>query len=163
MVGLGMLFIGSTLFAGWCWWRGTLFQRRWLLWYFVFAVGLAFVANETGWVAAEVGRQPWIVYPTPDETGQLVGGLRTEDGVSEVVTSELVLGSIIMFGLIYTLLFALWVFLLDRAIRQGPVPIESSSTATAGDAMSAITARAAHRDEDGASSTGESKGEEQNH
>ncbi len=101
MVGLGMLFIGSTLFAGWCWWRGTLFTKRWLLWYFVFAVMLAFVANEVGWVAAEVGRQPWIVYPTPDANGQLAGGLLTTDGVSEVVTGEMVLGSIVMFGFIY--------------------------------------------------------------
>jgi cytochrome d ubiquinol oxidase subunit I len=146
MVGLGMLFIASTLFAGWCHWRGTLFQKRWLLWYFVFAVGLAFVANETGWVAAEVGRQPWIVYPTADASGQLVGGLRTSDGVSEVVTSEMVLGSIIMFGLIYSLLFALWVFLLDRAIRQGPEAIATvAAPETGDDALAAITARAAHR------------------
>jgi cytochrome d ubiquinol oxidase subunit I len=147
MVGLGVLFIVSTLFACWRWWRGTLFETRWLLWYFVLAVGLAFVANETGWVAAEVGRQPWVVYPTPNAAGELIGGLRTSDGVSEVVTRELVLGSIVMFGLIYVLLFALWVFLLDRAIRRGPeseyadVPEPSGS----GDAaLSAITARAAH-------------------
>ena len=48
MVGLGMLFIGSTLLAGWWCWRGVLFEKRWFLWYFVFAVGLAFAANETG-------------------------------------------------------------------------------------------------------------------
>ena len=48
------------------------------------------------------------------------GGLRTADGVSEVVTAGQVFGSIIMFGLVYVLLFALWVFLLDRAIRKGP-------------------------------------------
>jgi cytochrome d ubiquinol oxidase subunit I len=164
MIGLGMLFIGSTLFAGWCWWRGTLFQKRWLLWYFVFAVGLAFVANETGWVAAEVGRQPWIVYPTPDATGQLVGGLHTSEGVSEVVTSQLVLGSIIMFGLIYALLFALWLFLLDRAIRKGPAPVEATAPeAAGGDALSAITARAAHRELNGPAREGESNGDEENH
>jgi cytochrome d ubiquinol oxidase subunit I len=120
MVGLGMLFIGSTLLACWFWWRGTLFSQRWLLWFFVFAVGLAFVANELGWVAAEVGRQPWVVYPSPDAAGNLTGGLLTADGVSESVTGEMVLGSIVMFGLLYLLLFALWVFLLDRAIRRGP-------------------------------------------
>ncbi len=145
MISLGMLFIASTLYACWCWWRGSLFSQRWLLWYFVFAVVLAFVANEVGWVAAEVGRQPWIVYPTPDAGGHLVGGLRTTDGVSEVITSELVLGSIFMFGCIYILLFALWVFLLNRAIQQGPdTELVQGSMALSGDAAAAITARAAH-------------------
>ena len=116
-----------------------------MLWYFVFAVGLAFVANEMGWVAAEVGRQPWIVYPTMDAMGQIGGGLRTSDGVSEVVTSEMVLGSIIMFGLVYALLFALWVFLLDRAIAQGPAAVDVMTGRPTGDeVLSAITARAAH-------------------
>jgi cytochrome d ubiquinol oxidase subunit I len=145
MVALGMLFIASTLYASWCRWRGTLFDKRWLLWFFVFAVGLAFLANELGWVAAEVGRQPWSVYPTPDASGQLVGGLRTADSVSEVVTARMVLGSIIMFCLIYALLFALWVFLLDRAIRQGPQAVpEAPEPGGPDSALSAIAARASH-------------------
>ena len=145
MVGLGTLFIVSTLFACWCWWRGTLFTKRWLLWFFVFAVGLACVANEIGWVAAEVGRQPWIVYPTRDAAGVLIGGLRTADGVSEVVTREMVMGSIVMFTALYMLLFVLWVFLLDRAIRQGP-QTHSAAGSTAGHnpVASAIAARAKH-------------------
>jgi cytochrome d ubiquinol oxidase subunit I len=120
MVGLGMLFIASTLYACWCWWRGTLFQQRWLLWYFVFGVSLAFVANEVGWAAAEVGRQPWIVYPTAGPDGTVTGGLRTIDAVSEVVSANQVLASILMFGGIYVLLFVLWVYLLNRAIQRGP-------------------------------------------
>ncbi|MHB8971921.1 MAG: cytochrome ubiquinol oxidase subunit I [Pirellulaceae bacterium] len=153
MVGLGVLFIVSTLWAGWLSWRGTLFETRWLLWYFVLAVGLAFLANETGWVAAEVGRQPWIVYPTHNGAGELSGGLRTSDGVSEVVTSQLVLGSIVMFGLLYLLLFTLWVFLLDRAIRRGPEPDDVSELLPTGeDTLSAITARAAHSHSDEATS-----------
>ena len=63
MVGLGMFFIAVTLLASFLRWRGTLFQNRWLLWVFVFAVVGAVAANQSGWVAAEVGRQPWIVYP----------------------------------------------------------------------------------------------------
>ena len=145
MVGLGFLFIASTSYAAWCWWRGTLFTRRWLLWYFVFAVVLAFVANEAGWVAAEVGRQPWIVYPTLDSQGSVTGGLRTSDGVSEIVTSDMVLGSIIMFGFIYVLLFALWIFLLNRAIQHGPESHEVAVSPVSGDeTMSVITARATH-------------------
>lgn len=119
MVAIGMLFIASTLYACWLWYRGTLFQTRWLLWYFVFAVGLAFVANEVGWVSAEVGRQPWIVYPTVVD-GELVGGLRTSDGISESVRASQVLASIIFFGLIYLLLFVLWIMLLHQKIVQGP-------------------------------------------
>jgi len=145
MVSLGMLFLASTLFACWCWWRGTLFQTKWLLWYFVFAVALAFAANETGWIAAEVGRQPWIVHPVQDAAGTLMGGLRTSDGASEAVRSDMVLGSIVMFGVLYALLFALWVYLLDRTIRHGPQPIEEAGPrADNGRLLSAIAARATH-------------------
>ncbi len=145
MISLGMLFIASTLFACWCWWRGSLFTCRWLLWYFVFAVVLAFIANELGWAAAEVGRQPWVVYPTVDVGGQLVGGLRTTHGVSEVINSQQVLGSICMFGFIYALLFILWVFLLNRAIQQGPAAESAPELGPSeGEAAAAITARAAH-------------------
>ncbi|WP_339748235.1 cytochrome ubiquinol oxidase subunit I [uncultured Rubinisphaera sp.] len=119
MIGIGMTFIGSTLLACWFWWRGTLFDQRWLLWYFVFAVILAFVANEAGWVAAEVGRQPWIVYPSLID-GELTGGLRTSAGLSEAVRAEQVLGSIIFFGIIYFLLFVLWITLLHQKISHGP-------------------------------------------
>jgi cytochrome d ubiquinol oxidase subunit I len=136
MVGLGMLFIASTLLACWYWWRDQLYTKRWLLWYFVFAVILALAANELGWVSAEVGRQPWVVYPTVGADGEVVGGLRTSDSVSEVVTSDMVLGSIVMFGLLYALLFALWIFLLNRAIQQGPHPVAPEGAA-AGRAVAA--------------------------
>jgi len=123
MVMIGMTFIGSTLFACFKLWRGTLFETRWLLWFFVFAVMLAFAANEAGWVAAEVGRQPWIVYPII-ENGEPLGGLRTSDGLSEAVRAEQVLGSIVMFGLVYALLFVLWVYLLNHKIQAGPEPVD---------------------------------------
>ncbi|MFO1020422.1 MAG: cytochrome ubiquinol oxidase subunit I [Planctomycetales bacterium] len=119
MVGIGMLFIASTLYSCFRWWRGTLFECRWLLWYFVFAVILAFAANEVGWVSAEVGRQPWIVYPSLID-GKLQGGLRTSEALSEAIRAEQVLGSIIFFGMIYALLFTLWVFLLHQKISHGP-------------------------------------------
>ncbi len=122
MVWIGMLFVLSTLYAAWLHRRGTLFETRWLLWFFVFAVLLAFAANELGWVAAEVGRQPWIVYPKLVD-GHAVGGLLTSDSLSEVVRGGEVLGSIIMFGLIYLLLFVLWVMLLNNKIQHGPAPV----------------------------------------
>jgi cytochrome d ubiquinol oxidase subunit I len=119
MVGIGMLFIAATVATWLQWWRGKLWSTHWLLWFWVSSVVLAIVANETGWVAAEVGRQPWIVYPTIID-GVAVDGLRTSDGVSESVTASQVLGSIIMFGIIYLALFALWVSLLHRKIMAGP-------------------------------------------
>ncbi len=121
MIAIGVVFIVSTLYATYLRFRGTLFEKRWLLWYFVFAVLLAFTANESGWVTAEVGRQPWIVYPAV-HNGQLVGGLRTNHAVSEAITAEHVLGSIIMFSVIYSLLFVLWIMLLNHKIQQGPEP-----------------------------------------
>ncbi len=110
MVALGMLFIVMTLFASVLRWRGTLFEKRWLLWLFVWAVPLPYLANQLGWVTAEVGRQPWVVY----------GLLRTSDALSKSVVASQVLSSIIIFTLIYGLLFAVWVFVLDSKIKHGP-------------------------------------------
>lgn len=68
------------------------------------------LANQFGWFAAEMGRQPWVVY----------GLLRTSDALSVVVTANQVLFSLIMFTLIYLLLFLLFIYLLDRKIKAGP-------------------------------------------
>lgn len=138
MVAIGMFFIFTTLLACWLRMRGCLFEKRWLLWVFVFAVIPAFAANESGWVAAEVGRQPWIVYPALEraadgspklsEAGQFVydelQGLRTSAAVSVAVSAGQVLGSIIMFAAIYLLLFIIWVYVLHQKITHGPEPIK---------------------------------------
>ncbi len=146
MVGIGMIFIASTLYAGWRYRRGTLFETRWLLWFFVFAVALAYAANQLGWVAAEVGRQPWIVYPTLVD-GHVVGGLKTADALSEVVTGGQVLASIVMFGLLYLLLFALWVLVLNHKIQQGPEPVGPEPAATSVGDYFATAARLAGKRE----------------
>lgn len=132
MVAIGMTFIALTLFASFLLWRGKLFQTRWLMWVFVFVVLLAFAANQLGWVAAEVGRQPWIVYPTVGADGQVTGGLLTAAAVSEAVRAEHVLGSILMFGFIYTLLFVLWVMVLNKKIQTGPEPPPKEPETTSG-------------------------------
>jgi cytochrome d ubiquinol oxidase subunit I len=143
MIVIGMMFIVSTLYASYLRLRGTLFTKRWLLWYFVLAVVPAFVANEAGWVAAEVGRQPWIVYPTFNN-GVLGGGLRTADAVSEAVTAGHVLGSIIMFGVVYLLLFVLWIMLLNKKIQQGPEPVDARERDAALGALAAASRRPGH-------------------
>lgn len=136
MVGLGTFFIAVTLLATFLRWRGRLFETRWLLWVFVFAVVGPIIANETGWIAAEVGRQPWVVHPTVprttsgelvlDETGRVAydyaQGLRTVDAVSPTVGGAQVLVSLMGFVGIYLLLGAVWLFVLDRKVKHGPEP-----------------------------------------
>ncbi|BDW92630.1 cytochrome ubiquinol oxidase subunit I [Flagellimonas marinaquae] len=75
MVAIGMVLIFLTLYATFLWWRGKLFNKKWLLWIFVFAVFLPQIANQVGWFAAEMGRQPWVVY----------GLLRTDQAFSQAV------------------------------------------------------------------------------
>jgi len=119
MVAVGMTFLVLTvgtlpLLRG-----GRVFRMRPLLWVYVFLVVAAIAADHSGWVAAETGRQPWIVYPSVQD-GVAMPGLRTSDGLSESVRAGQVAWSIAMFGAIYALLFAVWIFVLDRKIRQGP-------------------------------------------
>ncbi|MGH1436850.1 MAG: cytochrome ubiquinol oxidase subunit I [Lewinella sp.] len=110
MIAIGMALIGLTLYASWQWWRGKLFEHRWLLTIFAWAVLLPQVANQVGWFAAEMGRQPWVVY----------GHLRTSDALSKVVTANQVLFSLIMFSIVYLLLFSLFIYLLNKKIKHGP-------------------------------------------
>lgn len=124
MVGLGTMMIGVSSLACWFWFRGTLLQRRWLLWTIVFMPIAAMTANQAGWITAEVGRQPWIVYPSIQDGVEMIG-LRTADGLSESVTAEQVLSSIILFGIIYSMLFAVWVFVLNHKIQHGPESIDA--------------------------------------
>jgi len=111
----GMVAIGFTMIAvaalGFLYFRhGSLHERRWLLWILVFSVLLPQCANQLGWFAAEVGRQPWIVY----------GLMRTPAGLSAVVKANVILTSLILFTLIYFLLFAVFIYLLNDKIQHGP-------------------------------------------
>jgi cytochrome d ubiquinol oxidase subunit I len=116
MIALGTFFIGITLLALFMWWRGVLFQQRWLMWVFVLAVAGPVAANQAGWVAAEVGRQPWIVY----------GLMKTSAGASISVPAGQIVASLVIFTFIYLLLFALFIFMLDRKIKHGPDPYDES-------------------------------------
>lgn len=135
MIGLGMYFIGITLFGLFMLWRGKLFSSRWLMWIFVLSVFLPYIANHLGWVAAEVGRQPWIVY----------GLLRTSDGVSKAVGAEAVLASLIMFTVVYALLFALYIYLFDKKIKGGPDLAMAEAAAQPGPGNTSVLDAAATR------------------
>lgn len=110
MVSIGIGLILLTLFACFMWWKNKLFAKRWLLWLFVLAVILPQIANQAGWFAAEMGRQPWVVY----------GLLRTSDALSKSVQANQVLFSLIMFAVIYSLLLFLFLYLLTKKIKHGP-------------------------------------------
>ncbi|KAA5542230.1 cytochrome ubiquinol oxidase subunit I [Roseiconus nitratireducens] len=119
MVALGTLMMGVALWACICWYRGSYDNRRRLMWVVVAMPLAAMAANQLGWITAEVGRQPWIVYPSVQD-GQPMIGLRTADGLSESVTAEQVLSSIVMFTVIYSMLFGIWIFVLNHKIQHGP-------------------------------------------
>jgi cytochrome bd ubiquinol oxidase subunit I len=110
MVGIGFTTFAIAVMGCFYLWRGTLADKRWLLWIFVFSVLGPEIANQMGWFAAEVGRQPWIVYHL----------MRTPAGLSAVVEKNAVLSSLILFTFIYFLLFAVFIYLLNDKIQHGP-------------------------------------------
>jgi len=125
-IGIGLIVLNMIgLFA---WWRGWLFESKWLLRLFVIAVLGPQVANQLGWFTAEVGRQPWIVY----------GLLRTSDGLSKVVTANQIAASLILFAIIYALLFAVFIYVLHQKIVHGPE--ESAGTPPTRRAIPQLTA-----------------------
>ncbi len=108
-----------TIFSFVLWKKRKLAQSKWVLWALIISVIFPQIANEAGWMTAEIGRQPWIVY----------GLLRTHEGVSPTISSPQVIMSILMFIVIYVLLFVLFIFLLDRKIKHGPEEEEEAHSA----------------------------------
>ncbi len=100
-----------TFFALILWKKDKLSKAKWLLRALGVSVSFPMIANQVGWIAAEVGRQPWIVYKV----------LKTSDGVSKSLVAGEVLWSLIMLILVYSFLFVLFLYLLDRKIKQGPI------------------------------------------
>jgi cytochrome d ubiquinol oxidase subunit I len=119
IVGVAMLVL--VLIACFYWWRGWLFDisrpsTRWVLGALVLSVLGPQIANQAGWFTAEMGRQPWIVYEM----------LKTGESLSRVVTANQILASLILFGLVYALLFVMFIFLLTRKIHHGPDDMDES-------------------------------------
>lgn len=90
--------------------KKRLLMHPWVLRAMVISAAFPQIANQAGWFCAETGRYPWIVY----------GLLRISEGLSKSVTANQVLSSIIMFGVLYTVLFFLFVYLLHEKIKHGP-------------------------------------------
>jgi cytochrome d ubiquinol oxidase subunit I len=110
MVGVGMLAIALGLLGAYLLWTGKLYQSHGYLFILPFLIPLPHLAHETGWMAAEVGRQPWIIY----------GLMKTSDAASVVVSAGNILFSLVMFSLIYLLLFLMFVLLFVKIVKKGP-------------------------------------------
>src|SRR5579884_2019612 len=110
MAGLGTLFVAVMLMAVLLLWRGALYRSRWILWILLLAFPFPFIANLAGWLTAEVGRQPWLVY----------GLMRTQDGYSSTVTAANGLFTLLGFMGLYAMLSIFYIFLIQRQIDRGP-------------------------------------------
>ena len=110
MVGLGTIFIAITVIAAFLLWRGTLFEAKWMLWIILLSLPFPFIANTAGWMTAELGRQPWLVY----------GLMMTRDGYSKTVSAGNGTFTLLGFLGIYTVLAILFLFLVRREIEAGP-------------------------------------------
>jgi cytochrome bd ubiquinol oxidase subunit I len=119
MVILGMYFLALTAFGTFLHYRKTLREKTWFLKTLIWSIPLPLIACQLGWIVAEVGRQPWIVYHL----------LKTTDAVSITVTPGEILFSIILFGVIYLLLGVLYVYLLVKKVQAGIEPIPAQETA----------------------------------
>src|SRR5208283_3569324 len=111
MVGLGTFFVAVMVVALFLLWRGKLFNTRWMLWILMLAAPFPYVANTAGWMTAELGRQPWLVY----------GLMRTEAGYSTAVSAGNGMFTLLGFMGIYMVLGILFLFLIRREIEHGPV------------------------------------------
>jgi len=116
MVGLGTIFIAMMAIAALLLWRDKLFSARWMLWILLLALPFPYIANTAGWMTAELGRQPWLVY----------GLMRTADGFSKMVSSGNAMFTLLGFLGMYTVLGILFLFLVHREIEHGPM-VEMSS------------------------------------
>jgi cytochrome d ubiquinol oxidase subunit I len=110
MVGLGTIFVAIMLTSLLLLWRRRLFTARWMLWILMLSFPFPYIANTAGWITAEVGRQPWLVY----------GLLRTNQGYSANVSAGNGLFTLLGFMGMYTLLSILFIILIWREVGNGP-------------------------------------------
>ncbi len=117
MVGLGTILVTVMFACALAMWKGVLFKSRPLLWILMLMIPFPYIATTAGWMTAEIGRQPWLVY----------GLMRTMNGYSERVSAGNGLFTLIGFMGMYMVLGILFLFLVSREIEHGP-----AATATTG-------------------------------
>ncbi|HTR39808.1 MAG TPA: cytochrome ubiquinol oxidase subunit I [Bryobacteraceae bacterium] len=111
MVGIGTILIALMLLSAWFLWRGRLGETKPVLWALLLALPFPYIATTAGWMTAELGRQPWLIY----------GIMRTADGVSPRVSAANGLFTLIGFLGLYLVLGILFLFLVQREIEHGPI------------------------------------------
>lgn len=117
MVGLGFLFILQSIIAVILVLKNSLEKNLLFLRIMLYSIPLPYIAAQLGWIVAEVGRQPWIVY----------GLMRTKDAVSKSVFLSQVWTSLILFTLFYGLLGIIDIYLLSKFARKGPEPLSTKN------------------------------------
>ena len=118
MAGLGTYFVALMVVAGFMLWRGKLYTARWVLWPILLSFPLPYIANTAGWMTAEIGRQPWLVY----------GLLRTSEGYSKHIGAGTSLFTLLGFLGLYGVLSILWIVLVYTTIQNGPSPVVEASS-----------------------------------
>ncbi len=115
MVGLGTIFIAVMIMAAVLLWHGRLYRSRWALWIVMLCLPFPYIANTAGWMVAELGRQPWLVY----------GLLRTNTGFSQHVSAGDGWFTLLGFLGMYAMLAIFFLVLVSREINHGPEPLEA--------------------------------------
>jgi cytochrome bd ubiquinol oxidase subunit I len=110
MVGLGTIFIAVMVISVLLLWRRKLYESRAMLWVLLLSLPFPYIANTAGWMTAEIGRQPWLIY----------GLMMTREGYSPRVSAGNGLFTLLGFMGMYTVLGILFLFLVRREIEQGP-------------------------------------------
>ena len=116
MAGLGTMFILLMILANIQRWRGRLEHSRGLLWVLMLFFPFPYIATTAGWLTAELGRQPWLIYNL----------YHTIQGVSEVVHGGNVLFTLMGFTGLYFVLGVLFLFMVGREIAHGPQGISAT-------------------------------------
>lgn len=117
MIALGSLFALISAIGAFLMYRKKLYETTWFHRILLFSIPLPLISNEMGWMAAEIGRQPWAVYNI----------LRTSDAASVVVPAGQILFTIIMFSILYSILFYFFIRYLVNMIKKGPAELISKS------------------------------------
>jgi cytochrome bd ubiquinol oxidase subunit I len=117
MVGLGTFFIAIMVVSILLLWAGKLYNATWMLWILMLTAPFPYIANTAGWLTAELGRQPWLIY----------GIMRTQNGYSKLVSAGNGMFTLLGFMGMYTVLGILFLFLVCREIDHGPATSELTS------------------------------------